>query len=70
MTNFDEWWYSKPHRAKYSTDSPPYLAAREAWGELAHDAALWHGINSLFNYPGKTLEELVLKIIEERTSKQ
>ena len=34
---FKEWFYSKPHRAKYSSDHPAYLAAQEAW-EAAHEA--------------------------------
>jgi hypothetical protein len=34
---FKEWFYSAPHRAKYSNDHPAYLAAREAW-EAAHEA--------------------------------
>jgi len=31
--NFKEWFYSAPHRAKYTNDHPAYLAAREAWEE-------------------------------------
>lgn len=34
---FKEWFYSKPHRAKYSSNHPAYLAAQEAW-EAAHEA--------------------------------
>jgi len=34
---FKEWFYSKPHRAKYSGDHSAYLAAQEAW-EAAHEA--------------------------------
>lgn len=34
---FKEWFYSKPHRAKYSNDHPAYLAAEEAWN-AAHEA--------------------------------
>lgn len=28
---FEEWFLSSPHRAKYDSASPSYLAAREAW---------------------------------------
>lgn len=28
---FKEWFYSAPHRAKYTSDHPAYLAAEEAW---------------------------------------
>lgn len=28
---FLTWFYSEPHRKKYSPDHPAYLAAREAW---------------------------------------
>ena len=34
---FKEWFNSTPHRAKYSSDHPAYLAAQEAW-EAAHEA--------------------------------
>ena len=34
---FKEWFNSAPHRAKYSSDHPAYLAAQEAW-EAAHEA--------------------------------
>ena len=34
---FQEWFNSAPHRTKYSTDHPAYLAAQEAW-ETAHEA--------------------------------
>jgi len=34
---FDEWFNSAPHRKKYTTDHPVYLAALEAWG-AAHEA--------------------------------
>jgi len=34
---FDEWFNSAPHRKKYTTDHPVYLAALEAW-EAAHEA--------------------------------
>ena len=44
---FKEWFYSKPHRAKYSNDHPAYLAAEEAWN-AAHEAC------------AKTCEELWL----------
>lgn len=33
---FKEWFNSNPHRAKYSSDHPAYLAAQEAW-EAAHE---------------------------------
>ena len=33
---FDEWFNSAPHRKKYTTDHPVYLAALEAW-EAAHE---------------------------------
>lgn len=41
---FNQWFYSADHRAKYDTDHPAYLAAREAWEakpltELQQDAA-------------------------------
>ena len=35
--NFKEWFYSASHRAKYTNDTPAYLAAQEAW-EAAHEA--------------------------------
>lgn len=28
---FNKWFYSAPHRAKYASDHPAYLAAEEAW---------------------------------------
>lgn len=31
---FHTWWLSKAHRARYTSDHPAYLAAREAWHEL------------------------------------
>ena len=34
---FKEWFNSAPHRKKYSSDHPAYLAAQEAW-EAAHEA--------------------------------
>jgi hypothetical protein len=34
---FNEWFYSKPHRKKYTPVSSAYLAAQEAW-EAAHEA--------------------------------
>ena len=34
---FQEWFNSAPHRAKYTSDHPAYLAAQEAW-EAAHEA--------------------------------
>jgi len=34
---FNEWFYSKPHRKKYTPETPAYLAAQEAW-EAAHEA--------------------------------
>ena len=34
---FQEWFYSAPHRAKYTNDHSAYLAAQEAW-EAAHEA--------------------------------
>lgn len=34
---FQEWFYSAPHRAKYTNDHSAYLAAQEAW-ESAHEA--------------------------------
>lgn len=34
---FQEWFNSAPHRAKYDSDHPAYLAAREAW-DAAHEA--------------------------------
>ena len=34
---FQEWFNSAPHRAKYSSDHPAYLAAQEAW-KAAHEA--------------------------------
>jgi hypothetical protein len=34
---FQEWFSSKPHRAKYDNDHPAYLAAQEAW-QAAHEA--------------------------------
>ena len=34
---FNDWFYSAPHRKKYTTDHPVYLAAQEAW-EAAHEA--------------------------------
>ena len=34
---FQEWFNSAPHRAKYDSDHPAYLAAQEAWG-AAHEA--------------------------------
>lgn len=34
---FKEWFYIEPHRAKYGSDHPAYLAAQEAW-EAAHEA--------------------------------
>jgi hypothetical protein len=33
---FNEWFYSEPYRAKYTNDSPAYLAAQEAW-DAAHE---------------------------------
>lgn len=30
-SKFHSWFYSAPHRAKYGTDHPAYLAAQEAW---------------------------------------
>lgn len=34
---FKEWFNSAPHRKKYSSDHPAYLAAQEAW-DAAHEA--------------------------------
>ena len=34
---FQEWFNSAPHRAKYDSDHPAYLAAQEAW-DAAHEA--------------------------------
>ena len=34
---FQEWFNSAPHRAKYGSDHPAYLAAQEAW-DAAHEA--------------------------------
>lgn len=34
---FKEWFNSAPHRAKYTSNHPAYLAAQEAW-EAAHEA--------------------------------
>jgi len=34
---FQEWFYSAPHREKYTNDHSAYLAAQEAWEE-AHEA--------------------------------
>ena len=31
---FHRWWMGAAHRAKYGTDHPAYLAAREVWLEL------------------------------------
>lgn len=31
MTDFQKWFYAAPHRAKYTNDTPAYLAAKEAW---------------------------------------
>lgn len=36
--NFDEWWESAPHRAKYPKEHPAYLAAREAWAAAVGEA--------------------------------
>lgn len=32
--DFTSWFYSQPHRRKYSNDSSVYLAAKEAWDQL------------------------------------
>ena len=31
MNTFGIWWPSLPHRAKYPTDHPAYLAGKESW---------------------------------------
>lgn len=31
---FSNWFYSEPHRAKYTPSDPAFLAARETWGKL------------------------------------
>lgn len=53
---FQEWFYSAPHRAKYTNDHSAYLAAQEAW-EAAHKAcaaladAQRSNTNVLLSYP-------------------
>ena len=37
---FEKWFLASPHRAKYDSASPAYLAAREAWKAAKRDALL------------------------------
>jgi hypothetical protein len=37
---FEEWFLSSPHRGKYDSASPAYLAARESWQAAKRDALL------------------------------
>ena len=36
--NFVKWFRSEPHRDKYESDHPAYLAAREAWDASRKEA--------------------------------
>ena len=31
LCEFEDWFFSEPHRSKYSKDHPAYLSAYEAW---------------------------------------
>ena len=50
---FDEWFNSEPHRAKYSSNHPAYLAAQEAWTEAHKECAklCWELANDMTMYP-------------------
>jgi len=51
---FEKWFLSSPHRAKYDSASPAYLAARESW-QAGQREALLGAAEQMESYCGPTV---------------